>query len=141
MLINESAEQARVVVALFVSITFFGLNLRFKPVRAPIDAVLTTLSDLALILLYTCVLAIKTCEVSPEVCSSFGFGNTGKGFFLFFLFFGLFVLTSQLVFESIAVVYIMRKQKKLRRLRYKKGRFVEFPPVADKEFAHLPGLE
>ena len=32
-MINEDAEQARVVVALFVSISFFGLNLRFKPQR------------------------------------------------------------------------------------------------------------
>eukprot|EP00966_Prymnesium_polylepis_P300029 6933362-Prymnesium_polylepis.1 len=30
---SEDAVQARVVMALFVSITFFGLNLRFKPLR------------------------------------------------------------------------------------------------------------
>ena len=33
LLIRGNAEQARVIVALFVSISFFGLNLRFKPLR------------------------------------------------------------------------------------------------------------
>jgi hypothetical protein len=33
LLISEDAEQARVMVALLVSITFFGLNLRFRPLR------------------------------------------------------------------------------------------------------------
>jgi hypothetical protein len=32
-------------------------------------------------------------------------------------------------------------QNKLRRLRYQGGRFVELPPVDEKDFAHLPGLE
>eukprot|EP00966_Prymnesium_polylepis_P096594 2237927-Prymnesium_polylepis.1 len=32
-------------------------------------------------------------------------------------------------------------QNKLRRLRYRGGRFVELPPVTEAEFAHLPGLE
>eukprot|EP00966_Prymnesium_polylepis_P251311 5810296-Prymnesium_polylepis.2 len=31
LLIRGEAEQLRVLVALFVSITFFGLNLRFRP--------------------------------------------------------------------------------------------------------------
>eukprot|EP00966_Prymnesium_polylepis_P298632 6901136-Prymnesium_polylepis.2 len=34
-----------------------------------------------------------------------------------------------------------RMQNKLRRLRYQGGRFVELPPVDEKDFAHLPGLE
>ena len=33
LLISEDAEQARVIVALFVSIAFFGLNLRIRPLR------------------------------------------------------------------------------------------------------------
>ena len=33
LMIGEGAEHARAVVALFVSISFFGLNLRFKPLR------------------------------------------------------------------------------------------------------------
>ena len=31
LLIHGDAEQARVIVAIFVSISFFGLNLRFRP--------------------------------------------------------------------------------------------------------------
>eukprot|EP00966_Prymnesium_polylepis_P328617 7384406-Prymnesium_polylepis.2 len=34
--------------------------------------------ELTLILVYTCVLLIKTCEISPEVCSTYGFGDTGR---------------------------------------------------------------
>ena len=33
LVISGDAEQARVFIALFVSISFFGLNLRFQPLR------------------------------------------------------------------------------------------------------------
>jgi hypothetical protein len=68
--IRGNSEQARVTVAIFVSITFFGLNLRFKPLKAQDDASLTTLSHLALAVLYFCVLAIKTCDQSPKACTA-----------------------------------------------------------------------
>jgi hypothetical protein len=128
---------------------------------------LTTLSHLALILVYTCVLAIKTCEFSPEACSSYGFGSSAEGvrahperafllmltdvpffghlalagFFLFFIFFGISMLIFQLAFEAIAIAYHIRQQDKLRRLRYRGGKLVELPPLSKEEFAHLPGLE
>jgi len=138
--INEDAEQARVVVALFTSITFFGLNLRFRPLRRVDDSALTTLSHLALILVYSCTMAIKTCDLSPKVCSRYGFGDSAKGFFLFFIFFGLAMLGFQLVFEFMALLYHTRRQSKLRRLRYRGGYFVELPPLSDQDFVHLPGL-
>mmetsp|Transcript_20685 Transcript_20685/g.61519 ORF Transcript_20685/g.61519 Transcript_20685/m.61519 type:complete len:631 (+) Transcript_20685:2-1894(+) len=141
LVIRGNAEQARVIVALFVSIIFFGLNLRFRPLRAQDNASLTTLSHLALILLYTCVLTVKTCEMSEDACRSYGFGASAKGFFLFFIFFALSMLVFQLVFEAVAIAYHIRMQNQLRRLRYRGGRFVELPPVAQEEFAHLPGLE
>eukprot|EP00966_Prymnesium_polylepis_P181728 4209780-Prymnesium_polylepis.1 len=75
MVIPEEAEQARVIAALFVSIIFFGLNLRFQPLRRTADGSLTTLLHLALILVCTCVLMIKSCELSPNVCSSYGFAS------------------------------------------------------------------
>ena len=103
LLIRGDAEQARVIAALFVSVTFFGLNLRFKPLRRCAhqpriqsgavpsvyashlltrrqdDSSLTTVSHLALILIYTSVLAIKTCNLSPDACSSYGFGDSAEG--------------------------------------------------------------
>jgi len=139
--IHGDAEQARVIVALFVSITFFGLNLRFQPLRAQDNSSLTTLSHLSLILLYMCVLVIKTCELSPEACGSYGFGSSAKGFFLFFIFFAFSMLVFQLVFEAIAFAYHMRMQNQLRRLRYRGGGFVELSPLSEEELAHLPGLE
>ena len=45
----------------------------------PEDGSLMTLSHLALILVYSCVMAIKTCELSSEACSKYGFGNSAKG--------------------------------------------------------------
>ena len=38
-----------------------------------------TLSLLALILLYVCVLVIKTCDMSSELCNTYGFGEDAKG--------------------------------------------------------------
>lgn len=35
--------------------------------------------QLALILIYTCVLLLKTCSMSSAVCSTFGFGHTSQG--------------------------------------------------------------
>ena len=34
---------------------------------------------MALILIYTCVLVIKTCDASPLVCSTYGLGDTAQG--------------------------------------------------------------
>lgn len=38
-----------------------------------------TLIELALILIYVCVLLIKSCEYSRDVCSTYGFGETADG--------------------------------------------------------------
>jgi len=106
------------------------------------DSSLTTLSHLALILMYTCVLAIKTCHLSPAVCSSYGFGDSAKGLFLFFLFFALSMLLLQLVVEIALLAYIAKQQKLVRRLRYVNDRnFVEFPPVLQRTFSKMPGFK
>eukprot|EP00966_Prymnesium_polylepis_P175219 4054713-Prymnesium_polylepis.2 len=51
------------------------------------------------------------------------------------------MLVLQLVFEAVAIAYHIRMQKKLRRLRYRGGGFVELSSVTTQEFKHLPGLE
>ena len=38
-----------------------------------------TLIELALILVYTSVLVIKTCSTSAAVCTTYGFGDTATG--------------------------------------------------------------
>ena len=105
------------------------------------DAALATLSDLALVLVYFAVLVIKTCDAASAACRPYGFGDDSKGVFLFFLFFGLAVLLLQLIFEVAALLYGARRQRKLCRLRFRGGGFVVLPPMAEKEFGELPGLE
>jgi hypothetical protein len=58
-------------------------SLTMPPGRSE-DGALTTLTELSLILVYLCVLVIKTCDVSSEACSLFGFGDA-KGAVQLFL--------------------------------------------------------
>ena len=66
-MINEDSEQARVLVALLVSIAFLALQLSIQPLKKPEHLALMTFVELALILTYTCVLLIKTCNDSAQV--------------------------------------------------------------------------
>eukprot|EP00966_Prymnesium_polylepis_P045756 1059373-Prymnesium_polylepis.1 len=59
LLIGEETEQARVLVALLVSIAFLTLQLAVQPYRKKEDTFLMALVSLALILVYICVLLIK----------------------------------------------------------------------------------
>ena len=104
LLIDEHYELARVLVALLVSITFLAFHLSLKPIRRPEDGALFLVAEMALILVYICVLLIKTCEIATEteslcpcdrvctvcnVCATFGFGHTSAGIYIFFIFFGI----------------------------------------------------
>eukprot|EP00966_Prymnesium_polylepis_P133570 3087129-Prymnesium_polylepis.2 len=42
------------------------------------DRALMMLTELALVLLYICVLVIKTCDISTDACALFGFGGSPK---------------------------------------------------------------
>ena len=124
---------------------------------------LTTLSHLALILLYTCVLAIKTCELSADACRSYGFGASANGartsatlslaqlyhrtclvlvgLFIFFIVFGLLMLVFQLVYEVIAFVMQTAHHRReemervARQLCYvKNGKLVAAPRVRKGEY-------
>ena len=97
LLIGAEFEQARVLVALLTSITFLTLHLAIKPLRRSEDGALMTLVELALILVYTCVLVIKSCEANSSVCATYGLGSTSTGVYLFFIFFGLSMLLVQLM--------------------------------------------
>jgi hypothetical protein len=43
------------------------------------DGALATVIEQGLVLAYTCVLLIKTCDLSVDVCSTYGFGDTASG--------------------------------------------------------------
>ena len=44
-----------------------------------------TTIQLSLVIVYMCILLIKTCDESSSSCEAFGLGNTSKGLFLFFV--------------------------------------------------------
>eukprot|EP00966_Prymnesium_polylepis_P050963 1179643-Prymnesium_polylepis.1 len=75
----EGSGQARVIVALVVSIGFLAVRLSINPLRKVEDSALATMVDVVLITTYVCVLLLNACEVSAEACSSFGFGHTATG--------------------------------------------------------------
>jgi 4-amino-4-deoxy-L-arabinose transferase-like glycosyltransferase len=79
LLIGEESEQARILVALLVSITFLSFLLSVKPLRRPEDSLLMMLVASTLILLYTSALLIKICDSSAAMCQTFGFGETASG--------------------------------------------------------------
>ena len=47
--------------------------------RRAADSALMTLNDLTLVLVYACVLVIKECPYSEELCATFGFGQKAEG--------------------------------------------------------------
>jgi hypothetical protein len=95
LLIEERFEQARVLVALLVSVAFLALSFVVVPLVRVEDHLLTMIIEMALIVIYVSILLIKSCdvtltriaEVSPgnteliirSVCSTYGFGETADG--------------------------------------------------------------
>ena len=79
LLIDEDAVQARILVALVVSVVFLSLQLAIKPLKRPEDGALMALIEISLILIYFAVMLIKACQLSKEMCSTFGFGNDAQG--------------------------------------------------------------
>ena len=111
--------------------------MRFVRYRRPEDAVLATLTDLALVLMYMTVTVIKACNVSPAACRPYGLGDDPKGVFLFFLFFGLSMLLLQLIFEIAYLVHTFRKEMRVRAIRVVgTGRRPEMS-LADNQNYHL----
>ena len=98
---SEDHEQARVLVSLLVSITFLSFELSIRPLRQVEDHILAAVVQLALIILYTSILLIKVCFSSSVACAPFGFGDSPKGIFLFFVYFGLSTLLLQLVVAAV----------------------------------------
>jgi hypothetical protein len=66
-----------------------------RSLRRAEDGALILLVELALILVYICALLIKSCSLSTVVCASLGFGDSARGVYLFFIFFGIAMLALQ----------------------------------------------
>ena len=109
LVIGEEVEQARVLAALLVSIAFLALHLTVQPLRRAEDGAMMMLAEVSLILVYLCVLLIKSCdfssvrrterddELAKAVCKTYGFGETSSGVFQFFIFFGLSMVLLQFI--------------------------------------------
>jgi len=88
-------------------------------------------------------LAIKTCELSSDVCKSYGFGASAKGYFLFFIFFSFGMLIFLLVLEPFAVALEgtrrrrERMEQRARRLCYAKSRKLVAAPRIQKGGYHI----
>ena len=100
-----------------------------------------TVIQLSLILVYVCVLVIKTCDISSRACEMFGFGSDSKGehkpsstrkgtlqsiklahpflagVYLFFIFFGLSVLALILVAEAVVMFNTFKHDMSVRAIR------------------------
>ena len=79
LVVPERNEQARVLVALLLSVLFLTLQLIVKPLRRAEDDAFVTLVHLTLVLLYLSVLILKSCDLSRAACETFGLGATGEG--------------------------------------------------------------
>mmetsp|Transcript_34887 Transcript_34887/g.96345 ORF Transcript_34887/g.96345 Transcript_34887/m.96345 type:complete len:1229 (-) Transcript_34887:3353-7039(-) len=94
LLISGEHEQLRVLVALVVSFSYMTLHVAIKPLQRSEDSALLLMVDGALVLTYLCVLLIKSCSISVDMCVAYGLGESAEGVFLFVVFIGsaLFVL-------------------------------------------------
>ena len=54
-------------------------NMHDLPACRPDDGKLSALIELALILIYVCILIIRTCQYSADICKTFGFGSDANG--------------------------------------------------------------
>ncbi|KAL1520050.1 hypothetical protein AB1Y20_023526 [Prymnesium parvum] len=112
LLIPSDTELARVLVALLVSIAFLALQLSLKPFKRPEDGTLMMVVQLVLVLVYTCVALIKTCNLSADVCVKYGFGGTASGIYQFFILFGLTMLIFQ-IFSAVVKLWIEGRLPKI----------------------------
>eukprot|EP00966_Prymnesium_polylepis_P090431 2094544-Prymnesium_polylepis.1 len=79
LLIDGDSELARLIVALSVSFASLALNMAIRPFKRIEDTAMMAVIEVALIFAYTCVLLIKTCDVSPDLCKMYGLGDTASG--------------------------------------------------------------
>ena len=77
------------------------------------------MAEMSLVLVYICVLVIKSCDASSlaiarladardigaTVCSTFGFGESPEGVYLFFIFFGLGMVLLQICIGGARLYY------------------------------------
>ena len=108
----DSAEMSRLLVAITMSIAFLALQLSIKPFKRVEDDWIAMMVHLALVLIFLAAMLLKACKTSEELCSLFGFGSTGDGIFLFFVFFTISMLVL-LIFIGISNLYLSANVPKI----------------------------
>uniref|UniRef100_A0A7S4BZ85 TIR domain-containing protein n=2 Tax=Chrysotila carterae TaxID=13221 RepID=A0A7S4BZ85_CHRCT len=83
LLIGTGEECARVVLALMVSLLSLAVHVNLQPYKRSIDNKLCAFIQVSLVFIYLTVLLIKVCELSEEVCETFGFDSEGDVFLFF----------------------------------------------------------
>eukprot|EP00966_Prymnesium_polylepis_P045693 1057818-Prymnesium_polylepis.1 len=58
------------------------------------------ITELTLVLVYVCLLLLKSCDISPEACKTYGFGESPQGVYLFVVFTGLGLLLTIIMVAS-----------------------------------------
>ena len=81
------------------------------------DGALMTFIELALLLIYLCILLAKSCDLSPEACSMYGLGDDSTGLYLFFLFTGLSMLVVHIVVDIIMLITIIKRDRRVESIR------------------------
>ena len=106
--IEETYILLRPLLAMLVSLVFLSVQWALKPFKRAADDWLSAFLQLALTLIFACVLLLSVCESDSETCKSdesdsttctckqFGLGDDGDGLFLFFLLFSFVILLGTL---------------------------------------------
>jgi len=97
LLIDTTAELARVVVALLVTLLALAVHASVQPFKRSIDNKLSACIQFGLTLIYLTVLLIKVCEESDETCKTLGLGSSSGGVFLLFAIFTTSLLLGLLI--------------------------------------------
>ena len=91
--VNFPRTPCRVLIVQSVSICFIGLQFVCEPFCRPEDNWLMILVQFSLVLVFSAVQAVTSCELDPDFCSAYGFGASSTGVFSFFAVFSTGLLT------------------------------------------------
>ena len=97
VLLIQKDELLRVLCAALLSLLFLIAQLVLQPFKRSADNWTCAVFQLCITLIFQCVLVLKVCNQSSELCESFGFDERGDGLFLFYVIFAVLVMLGMLL--------------------------------------------